>query len=217
MWESNPHIHTRKAVVLPTGPLELPTEHSGFKTFKCVIFSKYEVTIVPAAGCTYPELLFRQSFPKLASLRKSAKHNRLGALHWRKAERSDREVRVRFGLDTGFMALDSIYAYIFYIHVTTMHLVRKNDTFKCFKTRGVCWEFQWACGYHHRFASVNVWVRIPPLSLFYLRFFLENKMFYNPGERIQNIVIINEEKIALSEDRSTDFTKLGLYIQRSNI
>jgi len=70
-------------------------------------------------------LLFRQSFPKLASLRKNAKRDRLGALHWRKAEHNDQEVRVRVGLDTGFMALDSIYAYMFYIHVTTMHLVRK--------------------------------------------------------------------------------------------
>jgi len=35
------------------------------------------------------------------------------------------EVRVR--LDNGFMALDSIYIYIYlyYIHVNTMHLVRK--------------------------------------------------------------------------------------------
>jgi len=54
--------------------------------------------------------------PKLASLWKSAKHDRLGALHWRKAERSDWEVRVRVGLDTGFMALDSIYAYICIIY-----------------------------------------------------------------------------------------------------
>jgi len=50
--------------------------------------------------------------PKLASLQKSAKRDCLGALHRRKAECSDQKVRVRIGLDTGFMALDSIYVYI---------------------------------------------------------------------------------------------------------
>jgi len=103
---------------------------------------RFEVAIVPAV------------VPKLASLRKSAKRDRLGALHWRKAERIDRDVRVRVGLDTGFMALHSIYVYLY---TREYHaLSSKNDTFKCFKTTRFCWELQWSFGQHHHLASVKV-------------------------------------------------------------
>jgi len=58
--------------------------------------------------------------------------DRFGALQWRKAERRNRKVRVRVGLDTGFMVLDLI---LYTFHTIAMHLFRNNDTFKYLKLK----------------------------------------------------------------------------------
>jgi len=55
-WDSNPHIHTHKAVMLPTGSLVLPTEPWSFKTFKCGLGLIYGPTHDLRTGLNGPRI-----------------------------------------------------------------------------------------------------------------------------------------------------------------
>ena len=61
-WESNPHIHTHKAVMLPTGSLELRTVPFSFKTFKYGLGLIYGPTHDLRTGPNGPRILRTISF-----------------------------------------------------------------------------------------------------------------------------------------------------------
>jgi len=95
--------------------LRFTVYRQGFFKTKWLFFRQPDALIQSYIYCSSIQSLLTPTIvvPKLASLRKSAKRDRLGTLHCMKeGGGGDREVRVMVGLDTGFMALDSIYAYI---------------------------------------------------------------------------------------------------------
>jgi len=92
---------------------------------KCIKSLKTKWLSTPVAQWLL-EPLFYYYHQEANSLPKSAKHNRLGALHWRKVEWSDWKVRVRVGLDIGFMALDSIHIAISVLYTRELHVLNSK-------------------------------------------------------------------------------------------